>query len=285
MKRVIYYMVLGVVLSAFVSCRAISDFFGNDPAVAAVGKSKLRLSELRSVIPDGIAPEDSARLAAQYMKTWALDKVFLEIAQKQLSKSEKDVARELEDYRTSLHKYRYEQLYVNERLDTSVAEEEVLGYYERFPEKFVLQRPVVKARFMSIPSESPLLKPIKDRMCSSEAGDVMAADSMAFSAAFKFTTWDDEWIDIAELAWEFGPEYASVMASVKPGWIERTDTSGVTNVAYVSNVTEAGRCAPIEFSTPLIKDMIISARKQGLISDLERDLLNDARENGQFVIL
>ena len=39
MKRVIYYMVLGVVLSAFVSCRAISDFFGNDPAVAAVGKS------------------------------------------------------------------------------------------------------------------------------------------------------------------------------------------------------------------------------------------------------
>ena len=265
MKRVIYYMVLGVVLSAFVSCRAISDFFGNDPAVAAVGKSKLRLSELRSVIPDGIAPEDSARLAAQYMKTWALDKVFLEIAQKQLSKSEKDVARELEDYRTSLLKYRYEQLYVNERLDTSVAEEEVLGYYERFPEKFVLQRPVV--------------------MCSSEAGDVMAADSMAFSAAFKFTTWDDEWIDIAELAWEFGPEYASVMASVKPGWIERTDTSGVTNVAYVSNVTEAGRCAPIEFSTPLIKDMIISARKQGLISDLERDLLNDARENGQFVIL
>ena len=45
-----------------------------------------------------------------------------------------------------------------------------------------------------------------------------------------------------------------------------------------------GDKAPVEYSTPMIKDMIISARKQALISGLERDLLNDARENGNFVI-
>lgn len=284
MKRVIY-VIIGVVLPAFVSCRAISDFFGNDPAVASVGKSRLRLSELRSVIPDGISPEDSARLASGYISTWALDKVFLEIAEKQLPKSEKDVAKELEDYRTSLLKYRYEQQYVNERLDTSVTDDEVLDFYERNPEKFVLRRPVVKARFMSIPSESPMLKPIMAKMSSSDAGEVVEADSMAFSSAFRFTTWNDSWIDVSVLAREFGTESASVMLSVRPGWIERTDTSGVTNVAYVSQMTEAGRPAPIDFSTPLIKDMIISARKQSLIYDLERDLLNDARDNGQFVIL
>ena len=33
-----------------------------------------------------------------------------------------------------------------------------------------------------------------------------------------------------------------------------------------------------------IKDIIISSRKQALISGLERDLLKEARENGTFVI-
>ena len=45
-----------------------------------------------------------------------------------------------------------------------------------------------------------------------------------------------------------------------------------------------GEKAPVEYSAPAIKDMIISARKQALISGLERDLLNDARENGNFII-
>lgn len=286
MRRAIYIIVaFGVVLSSFWSCRAISEFFGDDPAVASVGKEKLRLSELRSVIPDGINPDDSARLAAQYINIWALDKVFLKVVQEQLSKSEKDVAKELEDYRTSLLKYRYEQLYVNERLDTTVTDAEISGYYERNPEKFILHRPAVKARFMSIPSDSPLLKPIKMRMCSSDAGDVVDADSMAFSAAFRFETWDDDWIDAIVLAREFGYESASVMSAIKPGWIERTDSTGVSNVAFVTRVAGVGGLAPLEFCTPLIRDMIISARKQELISALERDLLHDARENGQFVIL
>lgn len=277
-------LTFGVVLSFFGSCRAISEFFGDDPAVASVGKDKLRLSELRSVIPDGISPDDSARLAAQYINVWALDKVFLKVVQEQLSKSEKDVAKELEDYRTSLLKYRYEQLYVNERLDTTVSDDEISGYYERNPEKFILSRPAVKARFMSIPSDSPLLKPIKMKMCSSDAADVVDADSMAFSAAYKFETWDDDWIDAIVLAREFGYESASVMSSVKPGWIERADTSGVSNIAYITRMVGVGGLAPLEFCSPVIRDMIISARKQELISFLERDLLNDARENGQFVI-
>jgi len=52
----------------------------------------------------------------------------------------------------------------------------------------------------------------------------------------------------------------------------------------VSEIMNAGRLAPIEYCTPSIRDMIISARKQSLISTLEQDLLKDARETGQLVI-
>ena len=132
-----------IVLPAVVSCRAISSFLSNDEVVAKVGKEKLYRSDLEKVVPKGISPQDSSRLASQYIFSWASDRVYLTIAEQQLSKSEKDVARELEDYRKSLLKYRYEQLYVNERLDTAVSQDHLEEYYQSHQERFVLQRPIV----------------------------------------------------------------------------------------------------------------------------------------------
>jgi hypothetical protein len=153
-----------VVLPALSSCRAISSFWSKGEVVAQVGSDKLYKSEIDALIPVGISPEDSSRLASQYITSWATDKVYLRIAEQQLSKTEKDVTAELEDYRKSLLKYRYEQLYVNERLDTAVSPEHIEEYYLSHKDKFILERPVVKARFLNISQESPALKQIRKRM-------------------------------------------------------------------------------------------------------------------------
>ena len=269
----------------FASCKAISDFLDKGEVVAKVGDTKLMMEELQKVIPNGISPEDSVMLARQYINSWALDIVFMDVAKSQLSAAEQDVSREVEAYRRSLLKYRYEQLYVNQRLDTLVSEDQIQEFYEKHNDRFVLRQPVVRARFMSIASNSPNLKMIQKKMSSDDAFDLMAADSMAYLSAYKFTTWDDEWIDAATLAREFGPESASVMSSIRKGWIEKTDTNGIKSLAYISEIVPSGRMAPREYSAPFIKDMIISARKQALISTLEQDLLNDARESGKFEIL
>ena len=285
MRRIVLISIIGIVLPALTSCRAISSFLSKEEAVAEVGSARLYRSDLNMVIPKGIAYEDSVRLAKSYINTWALDQVFLSIAEQQLSKSEKDVTRELEDYRTSLLKYRYEQLYVNERLDTAVSDDKVEEYYEAHKDKFILRRPLVKARFLKISAESPTLKELKKKMSSEEVNDLFDADSLAYSSALKFEIWQNNWVDIALVASELGMDYTSVLASMKGKWVERTDTTGIMTVAYISEIISEGHVAPIEYSTPSIKDMIISVRKQQLVSTLERDLLNEARENGHFVIL
>ena len=285
MKRILHIVtLLGIVLPMLASCETILEFFDSEETVASVGTAKLKISELQKVIPDGISPEDSSRLARQYINSWALGQVFLNVAEKQLSKTEKDVTKELESYRTSLLKYRYEQLYVNERLDTLVTDDAVQEYYESHMDRFLLQRPLVKARFMSIAHDAPLVKTIRKKMSSEEASDIMEADSMAFSSAYRFTTWNNAWIDASALASEFGSEYASVLSSIGKGWIERKNEEGILNVAFVSEFIPKGSMAPVEYSAPFIKDMIISARKQALVQNLERDLLEDARVNGQFEI-
>ena len=273
-----------IVLPALTSCRAISSFLRGGEVVAEVGSDKLYRSDLDKVIPKGLSIEDSTYLAKQYINTWATDLVYLGMAEQQLSKTEKDVTKELEDYRKSLLKYRYEQLYVNERLDTAVTDEMVEEYYNAHLDKFVLNRPLVKARFLSISDDSPAKDQIRKRMSSDRVDDLVEADSLAYSAALKYTTWSEEWIDVTALAREFSMDYTMMISRMRNRWIDQVDTLGVARIAYVPAIMQKGEVAPLEYSAPAIRDIIISARKQALISTLEQDLLNDARENGQFVI-
>ena len=276
--------IIGIVLPALSSCRAISNFLRNDEVVAEVGLDRLYRSDLDAVVPRGIPADDSVRLARQYINTWATDRIYVSIAEEQLSKAEKDVAKELEDYRISLLKYRYEQLYVNERLDTAVFDDKIEEYYETHKESFRLTRPLVKARFLRIHTDSPMLETIRKKMDSSDANDLIEADSLAFSSAIMFTTWRDEWQDVIVLAKEMGVSYDSVLGMARNGWIRQDDTTGVTNLAFVSETMNSGDYAPVSYTSARIKDIIISTRKQALISSLEQDLLNDAHENGKIVI-
>ncbi|MBR5562697.1 MAG: hypothetical protein IKW11_00525 [Bacteroidales bacterium] len=283
MKRFIKISVaIWIVLTMFTSCRAISRLLHGDEVVAQVYDATLFRSDLDKVIPAGLPEEDSVRLANQYINSWALEHVFIGVAEEQLSKAEKDVMQELEAYRRSLLKYRYEQLYVNERLDTAVSENMVQKYYEDNSEMFVLKRPVVKARFLSISSQSPMLEQIRKKMSSSELADMVEVDSLAYSSALKYMTWEGKWIDINNLSLEFGLDNATLLSKKKGNWIEVSDSVGLTNLAYISAFKDKGEMAPLEYSTPSIKDKIVSVRKQELVNSLEQNLLEDARENGKF---
>ncbi len=285
MKRIVHILtILWIVLPAFSSCRAISNILRNDEVVAQVGLERLYRSDLDAVVPKGLSAEDSTRLALQYINSWASDLVYVNIAEEQLSKAEKDVSRELEEYRKSLLKYRYEQLYINERLDTAVSDDMIEEYYLKHKDKFVLGRPLVKARYLCIHSDSPGLDPIRKKMGSSKVEDVVEADSLAFSTAMEFVTWNDNWVDITVLAGKFDMSYDMLLASMRDRWVRADDTLGVTDLAYVTEVIKAGDVAPMEYVAATIRDIILSSRKQNLVTVLEQDLLKDARENGQFVI-
>ena len=182
MRKGLVIAVMGIVLTAITSCRTISSLLHDDGVVAQVNDVKLYRAELNALIPKGMSPADSAELAQKYINSWASDLVYLKVAEQQLSKSEKDVTKELEDYRKSLLKYRYEQLYVNERLDTTVTEDAVQEYYDAHPEKFILKRPLLRARYLNIQKDSPALKQLKDLGIPFEAR-VMSAHRTPTAAA------------------------------------------------------------------------------------------------------
>ena len=272
------------ILAVLPSCKAVQSFIHDGEVVAKIGDHKLYRSELEELIPNGISQEDSTHFANLYINSWATDKAFQDIAEQKLSKEEKDVSSELEAYRQSLLRYRFEQRYVAERLDTTVTANEINDYFAAHKDNFKLERPVLKARFMKIAKDSPNLQKIKKLMSSSEVEDVIAADSVAFNSALRYVDYSDTWMDAVSLAAEFGVDYVNMLSRKNGSFIEIPDGEGNLCVAYITEMVKAGETAPVDFCEEKIKDIIISGRKHALLSTLEQDLIEDAKVKENFVI-
>ena len=283
MRRGLHIFLL-LCVAALPSCKAISSIVHDEDVVAKIGSHKLYLSEVEEVIPDGTAPEDSANLARQYIDSWAKDYAFLDVAEQRLSKEEKNVTKDLEAYRQSLLRYRYEQRYINERLDTTVSEKQIEDYYNSHLADFKLERPILKARFLNIAKDSPNLPVIKKLMSSSKVEDVVAADSIAFNSTQNYHDYSARWIDAVTLAAEFGVDYAEMLSQKKGSFIEIPSGEANVSVAYVADMMGAGQTSPLGYCEDQIKDLIVSGRKHVLLTTLEQDLIEDAKVKEKFVI-
>ena len=279
-----------IALAAATACQMVhrvsdtaAELFG-DAVVARVGEHRLMRSELAAYIPAGVSSEDSLALAQSYIKSWAEELIFLDMAEKHLSAEEKDVTKDLEDYRRTLLKYRYEERYINDRLDTLISDEAVRNYYREHMDKFLVDRPLLKVRYMVIPADSRSLKTIKELMSSDDAMDAIAADSLAFTAALRYVDSSDTWMDAILLARDLGTDEVSMMSALRNRTIEFKGDDGLLRVAYVVDMVQKGSPAPLDYCEERIKDILLSARKHELVGGLERDLLNDALAKGKFVI-
>ena len=266
------------------ACNTISSIIHDDEVVARVGQEKLYLSQVEQYIPEFVSAEDSLKLVRQYINSWATEILYQQVAQEQLSEAEMDVTAELEDYRKSLLKVRYEQRYIGERLDTLVTMEQKEEYYNTHQELFQLDRPILRVRFLDIAKNSPSKEKIVKLMSSKEYEDNVQAAELASSAALKYFDSTDRWTDAIVLAREFGTDYSDMLAAMRGNIIkiEPEDRSDVL-IAYVAEIRKNG-VAPMEYVEDHICDYILSARKQELLTSLEQDLLDDALDHKTFVI-
>ena len=271
MKRVLPFMA-ALLLCA---CSQINSLLHDGEVVASVGEHKLYSSELAGFIPSEISTQDSIRLAESYIETWTRDMKFVDLAERELSKEEKDVSRELEEYKRSLLRYRYEQKYINQRLDTAITDTQVEEYYKAHLEMFRPNSALVKARYAVISSKSTHLAALKKMMSDEgdDTGDISIADSLAYAYAIKYTDFGARWTDIKVLAREMDMEPARLLSSVHQGFVQVTDEDKNLRIAYIAGISKSGEPAPLEYCSTRIKDIILSNRKQALLAALEQELM------------
>ena len=281
MKRLFPVILL---LAAFCSCDNVDRMFHNirDGRVASVGKHVLYRSDLGKVIPAGVSPQDSVMMAERYISSWALGRLLLDEAEQRLSKEQKDVDEQVEEFRQNLLTFRYEKLCVAERLDTVVSREEAEAYYNDHTKDFVSQNSVIRGRVIRISRKSPFYPLIRDNYKSTSEADVAVLRQTAFSSAERFTDFDGQWVPVSALARELGQDVAACESDLAKSMAYEKEIDGQHYLVFIQERTAPGAVSPLDYNLETIHDIIISRRKQEILSSLEQELLKDALDNGKL---
>lgn len=278
---------VSIIIAALLVCSCtLFESVTKGEKVAQIGRAALYKTDIEKIIPKGISSQDSVALVKQYIDSWAIKQLMLQKAEEQLPKGDKDVAQLLEDYRMQLLVFRYENKFIEERLDTIVSVAEREEYYNAHQSSFEGKNGVFKGRLVKMQNSSPNLQVMRKLAQGREIDDLEALEQLAYNSAYKYSNYNNNWVDLGVVAREVGVsimELQQVLA--KQNVVAEVKDTVYTNLLQVLEYIAPGEITPFEYNSEKIKEIIISRRKQELLANLQRDILNDALNNNKLKII
>jgi hypothetical protein len=109
---------------------------------------------MEGMFPEGIPPGDSTLIVQAYVNRWVREALLLYEAERNLPK-DLNIDKLVRDYRASLIRNSYEQVVVEQLLDSTITKEELTDFYEKNKEQYQLERPILRCFFVKLPIPVP----------------------------------------------------------------------------------------------------------------------------------
>ena len=257
------------------SCTNTVDNEDKQP-LARVFDEELYYEDIEEIIPGNLSPEDSIQQVSHIIEFWIRKQLLIKKAELNLTAEQKDVTEQLEDYRASLLIHKYKQKFTDQKLDTTISEDDIEAYFDLHANEFRLTSNTVKALFIMIPNDAPNLTQIKRLYKSNREADLLNLEDYCYQVARKFDDFDNKWIYFSQLMNLLPisiPKQEQFLQTRKS--IEAEDSS----YQYFLNIREyrlKGDTVPLDFVKGNIKGIILNKRKNQLLDDLENNLYQDA---------
>ncbi len=265
----------------FISCSQ-----GNEPsregALARVYNSYLYASDIKDIVPVGTSGADSAVLVKKYINNWIREMLIVKKAEDNLGEEEKNVNKQLQDYRNSLIVYSYEKALVNQQLDTVVGNEEIEKYYNDNPSNFELKDNIIKVLYIKVSRKAPSLEKVKKWYKSDVEKDRASLDSYCHQFAENYYLDDNTWLLFDDLLKEIPIEtYNKELFLKNNRYVEVQDSTSY----YFLNIKGfkiKNSLSPLAFEKENIRNIILNKRKLSLITKMKNDVYDDALSSKKF---
>jgi len=248
-------------------------------AIARVYDSYLYQSELKGVVPYGTSSKDSAALVEEFINAWTKRQLVLRRAESNLTDEQKDVEKQLEDYRASLIIFSYERELVRQKLDTIVSDSEIEKYYSSNPANFELKNNIIRLRYVKIPIKTPNKDKVKTWFNGSSSADRNKLEQYCKLYAVNYLLDDSNWLLYEDVLKEI-PLNNYPIEQIKNG--KKSFELDDKEYHYIINVTGfmvKESSAPLSFEKESIRNRILNKRKIELVQKMQIDAYNDALNN------
>jgi hypothetical protein len=257
----------------------------NRVPVATVFDKVLYLDELEGVVPAGLSEDDSLTKISKYIENWIKKELIIKKAELSLTSEQKELERELQEYRESLLIHMYQEKVIATEMDTTVSEEEISQYYNENSQEFHLGFNVVKGIFIKIPKEHAINKQIEHLYDSENQSDKIKLDDLARDFAAKYDRFNDDWVQFNTLLEKIPYEISDSENFLKNNSTMRTSDETFTYYVKIYNYKLVSDIAPLPFVKDNVKSIILTKRRKALIEQIEMDIYQNALQEDLFKVL
>lgn len=230
----------------------------------------------------GLSPEDSARVADQYIHQWVTNMLVWNEAK---SLSSKEIERKVADYHRSLCLYEWEQRVVNQRISQIVEDSMVMQFYEDNKNHFVLNDAIVEGAILVVPNGAPNMDGLRNHISRLEnEADIEWVEKFAYQYATGYELFIGDWKTGDQLLQRVPVEAKTFHKQLKQKQQIEVQDSLNTYLLQVTQVYHAGDYAPLDYVRSDIEKMLLSQRQVEFLHELRDKLYNKAIQQGELKI-
>ena len=256
----------------------------NNKPVARVLEKYLYLSDIKKIVSDQVTPADSAVIVGNYIDHWLKKQLILQKAELNLTDEQKNVDKQIEDYRSSLIIYKYKQKFIEQKLDTVITDKIIEEYYDSYASEFKLNNNIIIPLYIKILKTTPDIFKLRKWYKSEENDDIKQLEEYCYQYAKKFVFLEDNWISFSDLLKEVPIKINNHEQYLKYNkFIEAQDTL----YYYFINIKDyklKNEVSPLSIIENKIISIILNKRKLQLIQYLEKNMYQDALGNNDFEV-
>jgi hypothetical protein len=256
----------------------------NDEVVAQVGEKKLFQSDLSQILPSDLGEQDSSLMADEYVRKWVKQELLIQKANENLTPEQKNLDKEIEEYRNSLIIYKYKNELMNQQMDTLVTARQIEQYYNANHDNFQLNNNIVKAIFIKIPNDVANPKLLKELVDNNSAEGVNGLREYCIQYAKGFDFFNDNWVNFEIVKKNIpGDINDEKQFLARNNQIELKDS----NYYYLVSIQDyklQNELAPIEYVKDNIKNLIINKRKIEFLKQVEENVYKEGVRQNKFKI-
>ncbi len=281
LRRFTVAAILGILITG---C-GLFDSSEEKEVIARVNDSYLYQEDVASLVSENTSPEDSALIVSSYINRWATQRLLIDRARVNLSEQQqREFDKLVQNYQNELYAKAYTDVIIGRELDTAVSREEAREYYEVNGENFLLNEDLLKIRYINLSKDNKDFEQIKTRFRRFNEVD----KEELLSRAIQFNSYslnDSVWVkskQVYDRIRPLSPQNDQDLLK-KQNFLQLEDSLGVYLIS-VEDVKLRNEQAPLEYSLPGVKQILLNKRKLELIKKLEKDITQDALKNNKFEI-
>jgi len=278
------YLSIILLFLLFVSCGNINRQ-ANREVVARVNETYLYKDDIKNLVPDGTAKEDSINIINNYINIWATRQLFIDQSKRNLNETElQEFDKLVEDYKSTLYINAYKDAVINKSINMEITEEDMSSYYSENLENFNLNEELVKLRYLHLPPDYNNIVATQTRFNRFKEED--EEDLLTKKLEFvTFSFGDSIWVQFDQVLNKIPVLKTQDRNKVlkKGKYVQLRDSLGVYMIK-IEEVLKKNETAPLTYIKPTIRQIILNKRKRELIKKLEKDITKDAIKNKQFEI-